>query len=49
MLMFGVTLKQDWNVAGQQLLYGLVLAGLLFGRERYDLSWQAVFARFRQQ
>ncbi len=48
-LMFGVTLKQDWNVAGQQLLYGLVLSALLFGRDRFDLSWQAVFARFRQQ
>ncbi len=48
-LMFGVTLKQDWNVAGQQLLYGLVLAALLFGRDRFDLSWQAVFSRFRQQ
>lgn len=38
-LMFGITLKQDWNVAGQQLQYGLVLAVLLFARERYDLSW----------
>lgn len=42
-LMFGITLKQDWNVAGQQLQYGLVLAVLLFGRERYDLSWSAVW------
>jgi thiosulfate dehydrogenase [quinone] large subunit len=38
-LMFGITMKQDWNVAGQQLLYGLVVAVLLFGRERLDLSW----------
>jgi thiosulfate dehydrogenase [quinone] large subunit len=38
-LMFGVTMKQDWNVAGQQLSYGLILAILLFARERYDLSW----------
>jgi thiosulfate dehydrogenase [quinone] large subunit len=45
-LMFGVTLKQDWNVAGQQLLYGLALAALLFGRERYDLSWKALFFTF---
>lgn len=39
LLMFGVTIKQDWNVAGQQLLYGLVLALLLFGREALDVSW----------
>jgi thiosulfate dehydrogenase [quinone] large subunit len=38
-LMFGITMKQDWNVAGQQLLYGLVLAVLLFGRERLDPGW----------
>ena len=42
-LMFGITMKQDWNVAGQQLLYGLVLAVLLSGRERLDLSWPALF------
>jgi thiosulfate dehydrogenase [quinone] large subunit len=42
-LMFGVTMKQDWNVAGQQLLYGLVLALLLYGRARLDLSWPRVF------
>ena len=41
-LMFGITMKQDWNVAGQQLLYGLVLAVLLSGRERLDLSWPAL-------
>lgn len=41
-LMFGITLKQDWNVAGQQLLYGLVLAVLLAGCERMDLSWTAL-------
>jgi thiosulfate dehydrogenase [quinone] large subunit len=44
-LMFGVTMKQEWNIAGQQLLYGLVLAALLFARERYDLSWPAHFRR----
>jgi thiosulfate dehydrogenase [quinone] large subunit len=38
-LMFGITMKQDWNVAGQQLLYGLVLAVLLFGCDRLNLSW----------
>jgi thiosulfate dehydrogenase [quinone] large subunit len=38
-LMFGVTLKQDWATAGQQLQYGLVLAILLFARARYDISW----------
>ena len=44
-LMFGITLRQDWNVAGQQLQYGLVLAILLFGRERYDLPWPEFFQR----
>jgi thiosulfate dehydrogenase [quinone] large subunit len=44
-LMFGVTLKQDWATAGSQLLYGLVLFVLLFARERYDLSWPALFRR----
>jgi thiosulfate dehydrogenase [quinone] large subunit len=42
-LMFGVTLKQDWVTAGSQLVYGIVLALLLFGRARYDLSWPALF------
>jgi thiosulfate dehydrogenase [quinone] large subunit len=42
-LMFGVTLKQDWSTAGSQLLYGLVLAALLFARAEYDLSWPALF------
>jgi thiosulfate dehydrogenase [quinone] large subunit len=46
-LMFGVTLKQDWATAGTQLLYGLVLAALLFGRQRYDLSWPELFQRSR--
>jgi thiosulfate dehydrogenase [quinone] large subunit len=44
-LMFGIGLKQDWNVAGSQLLYGLVLSILLFGRRHYDLSWPKLFAR----
>jgi thiosulfate dehydrogenase (quinone) large subunit len=38
-LMFGIGLRQDWNVAGQQLLYALVLAILLFARNPYDQSW----------
>jgi len=42
-LMFGVTMKQDWSTAGTQLLYGLLLALLLFGREALDLSWPAGF------
>jgi thiosulfate dehydrogenase [quinone] large subunit len=42
-LMFGVTLKQDWSTAGSQLLYGLVLAALLFARAEYDISWPAFF------
>src|ERR1700760_237096 len=41
-LMFGITMKQEWNVAEQQLFYGLVLAVLLYGRERLDLSWPAL-------
>jgi len=44
-LVFGVGMKQDWAVAGQQLLYALVLFVLLFARERYDLSWPALFGR----
>jgi thiosulfate dehydrogenase [quinone] large subunit len=44
-LMFGVTMKQDWNVAGQQLLYGLVLAALLFGRDRLDSGWTKLLRR----
>lgn len=44
-LMFGITLKQDWNIAMQQLMYGLVLFVLLFARERYDLSWPALLGR----
>lgn len=44
-LMFGITLKQDWAVAGQQLQYGLVLATLLFGRSGYDVPWRALLSR----
>lgn len=44
-LMFGVTMKQDWNVAGQQLMYGLVLFVLLFLRTRYDCSWPRIFSK----
>jgi thiosulfate dehydrogenase [quinone] large subunit len=46
-LMFGVTLKQDWAAAGSQLQYGLVLSLLLFARQRYDLSWPALLQRPR--
>lgn len=44
-LMFGITMKQEWNVAGQQLLYGLVLAVLLSGCERMNLTWPALLRR----
>ena len=44
-LVFGVGMKQDWAVAGQQLLYAVVLFVLLFARERYDISWPALFRR----
>jgi thiosulfate dehydrogenase [quinone] large subunit len=47
-LMFGIGLKQDWNVAGSQLLYGLILAILLFARHRYDLSWPNLFSHPRR-
>jgi len=47
LLMFGITLKQDWTVAGQQLLYSLVLAVLLFGRERLDVRWSELLLRRR--
>ena len=48
-LMFGITLKQDWNTAGTQLGYGLILAVLLFTRSRYDLSWPSLFAALTQR
>ena len=48
-LMFGITLKQDWNTAGTQLGYGLILAVLLFARSRYDLSWPSLFAALTQR
>ena len=41
-LMFGVTRKQDWNAASQQMIYGLVLAVLLFGRDQWDVRWADV-------
>jgi len=45
LLMFGITMKQDWNVAGQQLLYSVVLALLLYGREQLDVSWSGLLRR----
>lgn len=45
LLMFGITMKQDWTVAGDQLLYSLVLGVLLFGRERLDVSWPGLLRR----
>lgn len=44
-LMFGVTLKQEWSTAGLQLTYAFILAALLFLREPYDLSWPELFRR----
>jgi thiosulfate dehydrogenase [quinone] large subunit len=44
-LMFGVTMKQDWDAASTQLIYGAILASLLFLRVRYDVSWWSVFRR----
>jgi thiosulfate dehydrogenase [quinone] large subunit len=46
-LMFGVTMKQDWTSAAIQLLYGLLLSVLLFLRSRYDLSWPGLFRLHR--
>jgi thiosulfate dehydrogenase (quinone) large subunit len=42
-LMFGVTMKQDWTAAGQQMVYGLILATLFFARQPYDISWPRLF------
>jgi thiosulfate dehydrogenase [quinone] large subunit len=42
-LMFGVTMKQDWTAAGQQMVYGFILATLLFTRQPYDISWPRLF------
>jgi thiosulfate dehydrogenase [quinone] large subunit len=47
LLMFGVTMKQDWNAAGQQMVYGLVLFVLLFTYDRYNLSWPNLIRRSR--
>ena len=38
-LMFGVTLRQDWATAGSQLVYGLVFAALLAYRSTCDRGW----------
>lgn len=45
LLMFGITMKQDWAVAGEQLLYSLVLAVLLFSRGPLDVSWSGLLRR----
>jgi thiosulfate dehydrogenase [quinone] large subunit len=44
-LMFGVTMRQDWTAAGTQMLYGLILFVLLFARQRYDRPWSKLFTR----
>jgi thiosulfate dehydrogenase [quinone] large subunit len=44
-LMFGITLKQDWSTAGLQLTYAFILAALLFGRSAYDSSWMQLLRR----
>ena len=44
-LMFGVTMAQNWSVAGDQLIYGLVLAALLYGQASYDVSWWRMLRR----
>jgi len=41
-LLFGVTLKQDWTTAGTQLVYAAVLFALLYLREGQDRSWRAL-------
>jgi thiosulfate dehydrogenase [quinone] large subunit len=38
MLTLGVTANQQWDIAGQQLLYSLVLFVLLFLHEHNDIS-----------
>jgi thiosulfate dehydrogenase [quinone] large subunit len=44
-LMFGVTLKQDWSTAGLQLTYGLVLFVLLYLHDTHNLTWPVLFRR----
>ena len=44
-LMFGVTMAQNWTVAGDQLVYGIVLSLLLFARVPYDQSWPRLIRR----
>lgn len=44
-LMFGITLKQEWSTAGLQLTYAFILATLLFLRAEYDLSWPQLLRR----
>jgi thiosulfate dehydrogenase [quinone] large subunit len=41
-LMFGVTLRQDWATAGMQLIYCFLFALLLFLRAEYDAGWPDV-------
>jgi len=45
LLMVGITLKQDWDSASIQLIYGLVLAILLYARQPLDLTWPTLFRR----
>lgn len=44
-LLVGVTSNQQWDVAGQQLLYALVLFVLFFYWEHNELSLDAVIRR----
>lgn len=45
MLMVGITLAQDWNVAGLQLVYCLIYFVLLTYRDRNYLSFDTLLQR----
>lgn len=46
-LMFGVTMKQDWATAGQQIVYGLALFALLYLCDRFPGGWRG-YLRWRE-
>lgn len=42
-LMFGITLRQDWPTAGLQLGYAMVIFVLMYLRESSDVPWLDAF------
>ncbi len=47
-LTFGTTLRQDWQVAGLQLMYAAIYAALLGFREHNAFSVDAIWSRKKQ-